>query len=114
MNDQFFYSLVMVLSVFLASISQILLKKSAEKEYPSKLNEYLNPYVLVGYALFFTCTMVNILALRHIPLSYAPILESSGYIFVTILGAIFLKEKVTKRKLTGMVFILIGIAIFAQ
>ena len=113
MSNEFIYSVIMVVSVFISSISQILLKKSTEKEYKKAIYEYLNPLVLMGYTLFFGCTLVNVIALRYIPLSMAPILESSGYIFVTVLGYICLKEKISKRKRLGMSIILLGILIFS-
>ena len=42
---------IMVCSVFVASVSQILLKISANKTYPSKIKEYLNGYVITGLSL---------------------------------------------------------------
>ena len=51
-------------------------------------------------------------AYQWIPLSIGPVLESTGYIFVSVLGYIFLKEKMGRKKMFGMVMILIGILIF--
>ena len=42
----------------------------------------------------------------------SPILESTGYIFVSVMGYFFLKEKFTKRKLAGFALILAGVIIF--
>ncbi|MBQ5628977.1 MAG: EamA family transporter, partial [Ruminococcus sp.] len=50
---------------------------------------------------------------RFVDVSAGPILESAGYVFVAILGYIFLKEKFTKKKIIGMVVLLCGIALFA-
>ena len=87
------YSGILLISVFVSSVSQILLKLGARRNYPSKIREYLNPYVMVGYGLFFCCTLIYMLALKVVPLSMAPVLESTGYIFVAIMSYIFLKEK---------------------
>ena len=51
-------------------------------------------------------------ALKYVPLSMSPILESTGYIFVSVMGYFFLKEKFTKRKLAGFALILAGVIIF--
>lgn len=51
-------------------------------------------------------------AYQWIPLSIGPVLESTGYIFVSVLGYIFLKEKMGRKKMFGMLMILIGILIF--
>lgn len=107
------YSAILLVSVLISSVSQILLKISAQKVYPSKIKEYLNPYVILGYGLFFGCTLISMFALKVVPLSMAPILESAGYIFVSVLSFMFLKEKLTIRQLVGMVVIIIGIAIYS-
>ena len=90
-----------------------MLKKSAEKQYESKLKEYLNPLVIIAYILFFGTTFISMYALKVVPLSMAPILEASGYIFVAVLSYIFLKEKLTKKQLIGMALILAGIVVYS-
>ena len=52
---------ILILSVFIAAVSQILLKKSALKKYTSVIWEYLNPYVIVGYGLMFGSTILTII-----------------------------------------------------
>lgn len=106
------YIILFLSAVFVSSISQIMLKKSAAKEYDSKLKEYLNPWVIIAYVLFFGATLFTVTAYKYVPLSMGPILESSGYFFVTILGMIFLKEKMGKRKVIGLLLILLGTIIF--
>lgn len=113
MSELAIYSCIMILSALVSSVSQIMLKKSAQKSYETKLKEYLNPFVIVAYMLFFGCTLISMLALKVVPLSMAPILEATGYIFVAILGYIFLKEKLTKKQLIGMILIIIGIVIYS-
>lgn len=104
---------VLLVSVFISSVSQILLKKAADRTYESKLAEYLNPLVIGAYAMFFCSVILTMLALKYVPLSMSPILESTGYIFVSVLGYFFLKERFTGRKLVGFALILIGIAVFS-
>lgn len=88
-----------------------MLKKSADKEYESKIKEYMNPTVIFAYVLFMACTLITMYSLKVVPLSLAPVLEASGYIFVGILSYIFLKEKFSKKQLIGMLLILVGIII---
>ena len=107
------YSLILLFSVFVSSASQILLKKSAAIKYSSKIREYLNPYVIIGYALFFGCTIISMYALRVVPLSMSPVLESCGYVFVAALSFAFLKEKFTKRQLIGTILIIIGVVVYS-
>lgn len=106
------YILLFLCAVFISSVSQIMLKKSASKKYDNKVKEYMNPQVILAYGLFFGATLCTVIAYKYVPLSLGPILESAGYFFVTILGMIFLKEKVGKLKGIGLLIILVGIIVF--
>ncbi len=113
MNEKIVFSIIFLVGVFISSISQIMLKKSAQKEYPNKIREYLNPAVIFAYIIFFGATLCSIWAYTVIPLSLGPILESAGYIFVAVLSWLFLKEKITFRKMIGLSIIIIGIIIYS-
>lgn len=104
---------MLLVSVFISSVSQILLKKAADKTYQNRIMEYVNPLVVVAYAMFFCSVFLTMFALKYLPLSMSPILESTGYIFVSVLGYIFLKERFGKKKMLGLFLILLGIAIFS-
>ena len=107
------YALIMLSGTFIASCSQIILKKAAEKEYPSKIAEYMNPMVIGAYIFFFGASLCSVLGYKGVPLSIGPILEATGYIWVAILGKIFLREKISPRKALGLVIIIAGIVIAA-
>jgi len=106
------FFLIYLLSVTVASASQLLLKKSAMKEYGSFLKEYLNPYVIAGYGMLFLSMFLTILAFRGMDYKNGPVIESLGYVLVLFLGRIFFREKITFRKLAGTLCILAGIAVF--
>ena len=42
------YIFLFVFSVFISSVSQTILKTSAEKKYDNRLQEYLNPKVIIA------------------------------------------------------------------
>ena len=104
---------ILILCVFIASVSQILLKISANKTYSSRIREYLNVYVIFGYGLLFLSTLLTMIALKRVPLSLSPVVESSSYIFVSVMGYLVLKERFTKKKMTGLLVILIVILVFS-
>lgn len=106
------YVLIFLFSVFIASVSQILLKKSANKNYNNKLKEYLNKFVIIAYFIFFISTILIIIAYKGIELKYGPIIESPGYIFILIMSKIFLDEKLTRNKLLGILLIILGVVVF--
>lgn len=113
MNRLIIYILIFLVSVFISSVSQVILKKSASRTYDSKIKEYLNLPVIFAYFLFFSCTLITVFSYKKLPLALGPILESFGYIFVSILGYFVLNEKFSRRKLLGMLLIIIGVIVFS-
>jgi len=113
MPNDVLYLIIFIVSVAISSLSQVLLKKSADKSYKNLLAEYLNPQVIFAYTLFFISTLVTVYAFRYVPLSFGPILESLSYIFIGVLSVFVLKERITRMGLIGMACIVIGVAIFA-
>lgn len=114
MNNQILcHSLLIILGTFIASISQAMLKKAAQKHYGHPLKEYLNPLVIFAYLLFFGTTLLSVIAYKVVPLSFGPILESTSYIYVTVLGAKFFGETINSKKVIGLVLIITGIIVYA-
>ena len=107
------YAGVLLVGVFVSSLSQVMLKKAALKEYNSPIKEYLNPLVLFAYVLFVGTTFLSILAYRGIPLSMGPILEATSYIYVTFFGVTVFKEKLGKKKVLALTLIIVGICVYA-
>ena len=112
MNNTAFYFALYVLSVVVASFSQILLKKSATKQYTSVIREYLNLYVILGYGMMFGSMLLTILAFKGIEFKNGAIIESLGYVLFILLSRLFFQEKITRNKLAGTLFILLGITIY--
>ncbi len=107
------YILIYITSVFIASVSQIILKTSSGQKYDSIIKEYLNPKVIIAYAMFFGTTLISLYAYKGLPLSMGPVLEATGYIWVAILSFFILKEKITTKKLIGLVVIIAGIVVYS-
>ena len=110
--DSFLYAGILLLGVLISSISQVLLKKSAERQYDSWIKEYLNVKVALAYALFFGTTLLSVYAYKEIPLSWGPLLESTGYLYVTFFGVTIFHEKLNRRKILSLLLIVLGIAIY--
>ncbi|WP_022779677.1 hypothetical protein [Butyrivibrio sp. AE3009] len=106
------FFLLMILAELIASTSQILLKKSAEKEYPSFIREYLNALVIGGYGMLMISMIISIFCYDGLGYMGVVVMEPLGYIIVMFLSRLVFKEKFTIRKLIGMVLILGGIAVF--
>ena len=114
MNRQLLaYAALMLAGTFISSVAQVLLKKASQKEYGSFWKEYLNVRVVVAYAIFFAASLLAIFAYRVVPLSMGPILEATGYIYVTVFGVLIFHERLSPPKLLALGMILAGIAVYA-
>ena len=107
------YAGIYLVGVFISAVSQVMLKKAAMKKYESPVQEYLNPLVIAAYALFVATTLMTILAYRVVPLSMGPILEATGYIYVTFFGVVIFGEKLNKKKVVALALIVLGIVIYS-
>ena len=101
-------------AVFVASLSQILLKQSAEKDHKNFFAKFLNWRVILGYALMMGTTVINVFAYRGVELKVTPMIESTGIIWVTVLAAVFLGERPTKRGIISILITIIGIIVFSM
>ena len=104
-------AVIYLITPLISAVSQLLLKRAADDGRYTGLRFYLNLPVLLAYALFFGCMLLNVVALQTLDLTVAGVLEASGFLYVMILGRLFLKEKITKRKLLGNALIITGIVL---
>ena len=114
MENKIMIGVIFVLCAqIVTAISQVLLKKAAGKTYSVWWRSYANPFVIIAYSLFVVTTLLNIIALRYVPLSLSAALAASAQIFVPVLSFLCLRERISKRKLSGMAIIVLGIIIFS-
>ena len=107
------YALIYLLGVFLAAISQVLLKKAAMRPHKNFIMEYLDWRVILGYGIFVGCTLLSILAYKGIPMSLGPVLEATVYLYVTVFGVTIFHERMNGKKAAALALILLGIAVYA-
>lgn len=106
------YFLLAILSVCIASVSQIILKLGANKNYPSKIREYLNGYVITGYGMLFLSMIATIAAYRKLSYLSVPVVETLGYVLVPFLSFLIFKERLGKNKILGIICILTGMFLY--
>ncbi len=102
----------MFLSVVIASISQVLLKKSTFNTYDTVVREYLNPYVISGYGLLFLSMLLTVYAYSGMDYKNGPVIESLGNVIVLLLGYFVFGERISLRKMAGIACIMAGIVVF--
>ncbi len=106
------FFLFMVVAELIAASSQMLLKKSAQKEHSSIITEYLNPWVICGYGLLLLSMIVTIFCYDGLGYMGVVVMEPINYVIVLVMARLFFKEKITLRKLMGVILIISGIVVF--
>jgi len=91
----------------------MLLKQGARRGYTSFLRQYLNGWVISGYALMFATMVANIWCMHcGLQLKELSIIESTSYLFVPALSWLVFKEPITRRKALAIGIIIIGVIVF--
>lgn len=107
-----YYALV-ILSVFAAASAQMLLKQGARQNYANFWRQYLNPWVIGGYAIMACSLVLNIFCMsRGVQVKEVSVIESLSYLFVPCLTFFLFKEKITWRRVCAIAIIIWGIIIF--
>lgn len=107
------YYVLCLVSVFSAACAQMLLKQAARKQYPSFLQQYLNPLVIGGYGIMGCSLLLNVFCLsKGVMVKELGGIESLSYLFVPLLSWLFFKEKVTWRKAGAIAVIMAGVVVF--
>ncbi|MBO4637546.1 MAG: EamA family transporter [Clostridiales bacterium] len=104
---------IFLTGVFISSVSQVLLKRSALNKHDSGIKEYLNPLVIGAYILFFGATLLSILAYRVLPLSKGAVIDSFGYVFITFWGVTLFRERLNPKRIIALILIISGIIVYS-
>ena len=112
---------LLVLGAAISSVSQIVLKRGADRPVPEGLTrwrglaaQYLNVHVVVGYGLLVISMGLAVIALAKVELKYSAIIEALGYAMVMVLSRVFLREPMTRRKIVGNLVIMVGVLLFGS
>ena len=105
-------SLLALGSVLLGAISQIFLKKAADKKYDSFFGKFLNIKVLSAYIMMLISSFCSALALRFLELNLMPVFQATSFFWIMLLSALILKEKIERKKLIGICIIFVGIIVY--
>lgn len=107
------YAIIALLAVLVAAGAQMLLKQGARKGYTPWWRQYINSWVISGYALMFAAMVVNIWCMhRGLQLKELSIIESMSYFFVPVLSWFIFREPITRRKALAIGIIIIGVIVF--
>lgn len=105
--------IIVISSVFLAACAQMLLKQGARQQYDSWLRQYINGWVIGGYAIMLGTILMNVFAMsKGVNVTEVSIIESMSYLFVPIMSFVFFHEELSWRRAYAIAVIIIGIIVF--
>ena len=100
--------ILLIVMTFLGAVASLHLKKAAGG---SILEIIKNINLYIGGFLYASAAVMNIIVLKYLDYSIVLPLTSITYIWTMVLSYAILKEKITKKKICGVVFIIIGAAL---
>lgn len=101
--------LMLLIGTLLGAFGGYYLKKSTAKD--GVVGIIMSPFLYIGGFSYLISAVLNIIVLKYLPYSVVLPLTSITYIWSLIISYYFLKEKITKTKIYGIIFIVMG-AIF--
>ena len=98
--------IVLIIMTMLGSVASLYLKKASGTNCIFEMIK--NKYLYIGGFLYFSSAVLNIWILRYLDYSVVLPLTSFTYIWTIGLSNMMLKDSITKKKVIGVVMILIG------
>ena len=99
----------LVFMTFIGSVASLFLKKASGSNGIKSMLVNLNIYI--GGLLYLLSAVLNIWILRFLDYSVVLPLTSLTYVWTMIISYLILKEKITIKKILGVVLILVGAVI---
>lgn len=98
--------LCLFIMTLMGSVASLFLKRASGSDGIRTL--IFNPNLYVGGFLYLASAVLNIWVLRHLDYSVVLPLTSLTYVWTMVLSYAVLKEKITVRKIAGVLLILAG------
>lgn len=100
------YFVTLIIMTILGSVASLFLKKASSADGIISMIKNVNLYI--GGFLYLASAVLNIWILRYLDYSVVLPLTSLTYIWTMVLSYSILKEKITGKKIVGVVLILFG------
>ena len=103
--------LAVLAMTLISSFASLFLKKAGGAD--KKIKILVSPYFYLGGFMYVCSACINIWLLKVLPYAIALPVGSITYVWTMIISSRILKEKITKRKILGMIVIFIGVVLVA-
>ncbi len=100
------YFILLISMTMIGSIASLFLKKASSSK---NIIEILKNYnIYIGGFLYLSSALLNIYVLKYLDYSTVLPFTSITYIWTMVLSYLILKEKITSKKIIGVVLIIFG------
>lgn len=99
----------LIIMTFMGSIASLFLKRASGSNGLKSL--LFNQNLYIGGMLYLFSAVLNIWILRYLDYSVVLPLTSLTYVWTMFVSYLVLKEKITRRKIVGVLLVLVGAAI---
>ena len=113
MNALVPYYAALLAGILFGIAGQILLKAGAERS-SGVVGQFLDPFTILGFAIYSVAAVFYIIALKKIPISQAFPSVSASYVIVAVLGHLLWGEPLGWSQLAGLALITGGILLLHQ
>lgn len=100
------YFVILVGMTWMGAVASLFLKRASGTNGLIALMTNINLYI--GGLLYLGSAVLNIFILKYLDYSVVLPLTSMTYIWTMILSYLILEEKITKKKVIGVILILVG------
>jgi multidrug transporter EmrE-like cation transporter len=98
-----------IMSTIIGSFGALFFKYYSNSSNNKKLFSFFNIYLYLGFLYYGISALIYVFALKFVDLSTIYPVAGLNYVWVMLLSAKFLKEKVNVLKLFGLIFIIAGV-----
>ena len=105
------YYVFLVIMTFLGAVASLFLKKASSSK--SILDLIKNKNIYIGGFLYLSSAILNIYLLKFLDYSVVLPMTSITYIWTMVLSYFILKEKISKKKIIGVISIILGVVCIA-
>lgn len=105
------YFAMILCMTLMGAVASIFLKRASGSD--GFLQLLLNRNLYIGGFLYLAAAAINIVVLRYLDYSVVLLLSSVTYIWTMVLSYRILQETITKKKILGVVCIVLGAACVA-
>lgn len=101
--------LIILIMTFGGALASIYLKKASSFKNIREL--IMNKNLYIGGLIYVSCAILNIVVLRKLDYSLVLPLTSITYIWTMVLASTLLKEKISRKRIIGVLIIILGVII---